>query len=279
MTSIKSINCNDKIISSLNKTIMGIVNVTPDSFSDANECLSANNAVKKIIKLFIDGADIVDIGALATNPLAKYITPQEELERILPVFKIIYQENIKYLSIDTKSSLVAQAALDHGISWLNDQSSGLQDKDMHLIMRKFDAVVLMHALETNTGVDAGEKIIYQDIINEIKSFFHERLNALNLCAKKVIFDPGVGFSKGLKDSLYLVKNIDEFNQLGFTLLGLSRKSFLGKLFDIKEPKERDFITLGANYAAFINGCNIIRTHNVLLCKQFLMAFNACLSES
>lgn len=270
--------CSDKIIDVSKKTIMGIVNITPDSFSDGQEYLLANKAVNKIIELFQNGADIVDIGALATNPLAKEITEQEELSRVLPVLKIIYQENIKYLSIDTKSYLVAKIALEHGVSWLNDQSAGLHDANMAFIMNKFDAVILMHSLATASGVEAGENVKYKNIIDDIKNFFHERLLQLNISKKKVIFDPGIGFSKGLTDSLHIIKNINQFNELGFTLLGLSRKSFLGKLFAIENPKERDAVTLGANIAALTNGCNIIRTHNVLLCKQFLMAFDACLGE-
>ncbi len=254
---------------------MGILNTTPDSFSDGGNFTNLTQAIKHGLKLINDGADIIDVGGVSTKPGAKHVPEQEEIARVIPVIKNLVKEGVSKISIDTKSALVAQMALDNGATWINDQSAGMGHSNMPKVMRQAQCIVLMHSLNLESGVDAGELVKYDNIINEIRTFFIKRIEVLKLPKEKVVIDPGIGFSKGLDDSLEIIKNINKFNDLGQTLLGLSRKSFLGKLTGIPEPKDRDFVTLGANMAAYLNGVNIVRTHNVLILKQFLQGFKAC----
>jgi len=260
-------------------TIMGILNATPDSFSDGGNFLNLSSAINHGLKLMTDGADIIDVGGVSTKPGAKKVPEQEEITRVIPVIKNLAKEGVSKISIDTKSALVAQMALDNGAIWINDQSAGLQDSNMAKVMQQAQAVVLMHSLNFESGVDAGELVHYNNIISEIRTFFINRIEVLKLPKNKIIIDPGIGFSKGLENSLEIIKNINKFNDLGHTLLGLSRKSFLGKLSGIVEPKDRDFVSLGASIASYLNGVNIVRTHNVLILKQFLRTFEACLNEN
>lgn len=253
-------------------TIMGILNTTPDSFSDGGNFTNVALAVEHGLKLVEHGADIIDVGGVSTRPGAKEVPEPEEISRVIPVIKNLVKEGVNKISIDTKSALVAQMALDNGAIWINDQSAGLQDHHMPKVMQQAQCIVLMHSLNLEAGVDAGELISYDNIVTEIKTFFINRIEILKLPKHKIIIDPGIGFSKGLDDSLKIIKNINKFNDLGQTLVGLSRKSFLGKLTGITTPKDRDFVTLGANIAAYLNGVNIVRTHNVLILKQFLQGF-------
>lgn len=255
--------------------IMGVVNITPDSFSDGGDYFSKENAFKHSVKLIEHGADILDIGGFTTFLPIK-VSLQDEINRVVPLVRELVKEGITQISVDTKSAQVAQMVLDLGAKWINDQSAA-NDPNMPHQMIRAEKVVIMHSMDCRSGVHEGEKISYQNVVEEVKAFFQERISLLEAFGVKkenIILDPGIGFGKGLDDSLTLIKNIAEFNKLGCdTLLGLSRKSFLGKLLSIEAPKERDFATLGANIAAIQNGANVIRTHNVKALTDFLSAYN------
>lgn len=259
--------------------MMGILNVTPDSFSDGGDFLFLENALNHGLQLIKDGADILDIGAMSTSPNSKAISVDEEIKRLIPVISALKKAGIYNISVDTMRALVAKEALKAGASWINDQSAGLFDDAMAEIMADADAVVIMHSKGASSGVMAGEHIHYDDVVNDIRTFFVDRIHHLcvqGLSKQKIIVDPGIGFGKGLKDSLSIINNMKDFEGLAaMSLIGLSRKSFLYPITGIEDPKDRDLVSLGAHAAAIASGAHIIRTHNVKLTKEFVMAFNAC----
>lgn len=258
--------------------IMGIINVTPDSFSDGGSSYSTDAALNHGIKLLEEGADVLDIGGVATSPHAAFVDEEEEMKRVLPLIKAFVKEGIRTLSIDTSSAAVAERALDLGASWINDQHAALRDPLMAQVMRRADAAILMHN-KGLPGVNAGENVSYDDVLSEVTSFFRERvlqLEAQGIAKEKLIIDPGIGFGKGLKDSLMLINNMHYFKDIaGASLIGVSRKSFLGKIVPISEPKLRDEATLGATAAAIASGANMVRTHNVKATVDMVRVFDAC----
>lgn len=280
---IKSLRCGERCLTSGVKTyIMGIVNVTPDSFSDGGKFYDAKAAVLHGLRLIDEGADILDVGGVSTAPGAPPVSEEEELKRVMPVIEGLHRMGITNVSIDTTRARVAKMALDSGASWINDQSAGLADEQMALVMAEADAVVLMHNLTgTRAGVEAGERVIYHDVLAHLSEFFSARIDDLGrqgVDRQKMVVDPGVGFGKGLKDSLRIINNMHRLVGLGaMSLIGLSRKSFLGKLTGIANPCERDFASLGAHAAAIWSGTNIIRTHSVRSTVHMASVLDQCLT--
>lgn len=276
------IKCGEKTLSKGEKTfIMGVLNVTPDSFSDGGDFLHHETAIEHGRKLYEEGADIIDIGGVSTAPHAPAVSLQEELDRVIPVIENLKLLGISNISIDTKRAPVAELALSAGASWVNDQSAGLFDENMPHAMKKADAVVIMHdGGGLSSGVDAGEAVGYQDLLSEIADFFAGRIKEL-ACAgvspDKIILDPGIGFGKGEKDSLSIINNMHRFSG-AMNLIGVSRKSVIGKITGLKDPKNRDYASLGAHAAAVFSGANIIRTHRVLETKQMMQVLDRCLKE-
>jgi dihydropteroate synthase len=259
--------------------IMGVVNVTPDSFSDGGQFYSADSALDHALKLIDEGADILDIGGEATSPArAGEVSTEEELKRVIPVISALAKRGITAISVDTSKAAVAKAALVAGASWINDQRAGAFDALMPEVMTKADAVVLMHNLG-QSGVAAGEQISYDDVCGEIYSYLKERINHLltfGIPKERIVIDPGIGFGKGLNDSLAIINGMSTFSSLGaMSLIGISRKSFLGALTGIKDPKDRENASLGATACAVFSGANIIRTHNVKAVYDLLQVIDAC----
>jgi dihydropteroate synthase len=279
-----AIQCGDRTLISGAKTlVMGVINVTPDSFSDGGHFLDLIKASEHGLTLIADGADIIDIGGLATSSYlsARPVDEEEELRRVIPVIEKLASSGITNISIDTMRARVAEYALSAGAAWINDQSAGLFDEKMPSAMAKAQGVVIMHDGGGKTsGVHAGEQIIYEDVINQIYSFFSERIKVLEKASVdpgRIIVDPGIGFGKGLSDSLTIINNVHSFKGLAsMTLLGLSRKSFIGKMTGIKIPGDRDFATLGAHAAAIFSGVNILRTHNVRATVEMASVLDGCL---
>lgn len=249
--------------------IMGIVNVTPDSFSDGGLYFDSKQAVEHGLKLLKDGADILDIGpestSYYTDPNKKPVSAHEQIKRAIPVIKELAQAKA-LISIDTSNAEVAKAALDNGARWINDEKAALGDPFMPMIMKKAEKVILMHGFGLGFGVYEGEQSKYHSVIDELVQFFEQRIASLSLAGvdkTKIIIDPGFGFGKGLNDSLTILDSIDAFKSLGLAILaGPSRKSFIGKLTGIERPLERDFASLAANVMAVMKGASIIRTHQV-----------------
>lgn len=257
---------------------MGIINVTPDSFSDGGSFLDLPHAVDHALRLIDDGADIIDIGGVATSTYARAmsVSEDEELARVLPVIEALSKRCIKNISLDTSRSNVARRALMAGASWINDQS-GLADEEMPLAMTKADGVVIMHNnAGTMSGVVAGESQHYHDVVSNLCDFFSERVERLvkaGVRRENIVTDPGIGFGKGVLDSLRIINAMHRFGDR--TLIGVSRKSLIGKLSGIEDPSRRDVASLGATAVAIFSGANIIRTHNVRATKEFVQVLDHC----
>jgi dihydropteroate synthase len=263
--------------------VMGIVNVTPDSFSDGNsDFLNPSLALDRGLMLLDEGADILDIGAVSTAPGRAPVSMEEELRRLRPVLEAFAKRNITNISLDTSTAEVAKLGLSLGVSWINDQAAGMADEAMGSMMAKADAVILMHGFgKAPSGVDAGEQISYKNVIQQVRDFFIRRLDKLSkegVEVKKVIVDPGIGFGKGMKDTLSLINGMHHFNDIGaLSLVGLSRKSFLGKLTGRSEPRDRDAASLAAAAMAVMSGAKIIRTHNVQASVDLARVLDASLA--
>lgn len=283
MQALTSLRCGEHDFNEQKIYVMGVVNVTPDSFSDGGRYCTVTEAVDHAQRCLDEGADILDIGGLATSPQLNplnYATEEEELCRVVPVIEALSMRGIRNLCVDTPRARVARAALDAGASWINDQTAALSDPAMASVMTDADAVVLMHKSGVHTGVDAGSAIVYVDVIDDLLAFFRARIEAVcaaGVARERIVVDPGIGFGKGLQDSLTIINNMHRFNELGVAhVIGISRKSFLYPMTGIKNPGDRDFATLGAHAAAILSGARIIRTHNVRATVEMAKVFGQCL---
>jgi dihydropteroate synthase len=251
------------IVNSATPIIMGILNVTPDSFSDGGKYLNIENAVTHAEKILKDGAEIIDIGGESTRPGALPVSVDEELSRVIPVIEKIYLNNPETrISIDTTKSEVAEEAIKSGACLINDISGGTFDPRIFNIASKYEVpFVVMHIKGNPENMQDSPH--YNDVINEISLFFEERLKvAKENNVDKIILDPGIGFGKRIQDNYAILNKINSFKKYGYPILvGVSNKSFLGKSLNL-EIDERKNSTIIAETIAVNNGANIIRTHNV-----------------
>ncbi|MEA2096162.1 MAG: dihydropteroate synthase [Candidatus Cloacimonadota bacterium] len=268
----KILNCNGTKLE-LNETkIMGILNVTPDSFSDGNQYLDADKAVKRALEMIAAGADIIDIGGESTRPGAMKVNAESELERIIPVIKELCKKSDIPISIDTNKAEVAKEALQTGASILNDISALQFDADMIKVLQNFPdvPVIIIHMQGAPETMQVDPH--YDDVIEEILSFFEERINFCEengIFKERIIIDPGIGFGKRQKDNLIILKKISEFKCLGIPIMmGASRKSFIGNIYD-SDSMERLAGSLASTAFAFQNDIEIIRVHDVNEQKNFL----------
>jgi dihydropteroate synthase len=257
---------------------MGIVNVTPDSFSDGGLYFSPPAAVSHALELIADGADILDIGGESTRPFAAPISTDQELARVLPLIQAIRQQSDIPISIDTYKAEVAQAALDAGANLINDISALRFDPDMvNLAARTKVPVILMHMQGTPKNMQVSPN--YQNLVAEVKMFLTQQRDfALShgIIAPNLILDVGIGFGKTISHNLELIHRMDEFHELGCPLLlGVSRKAFIGKLLNL-QALDRDIGSLGAMAVGLTRKAQIIRTHNVLFAKQVATIIDAIL---
>ena len=249
--------------------IMGILNVTPDSFSDGGKFIHLDKALSQAQYMEKNGADIIDIGGESTRPGAISVSVKEEINRTIPVIEEIRKFSNISISIDTYKSEVAEKALLAGADFINDISGFTFDSRMMEIVKKFDVpVVLMHI--KGTPQDMQTNPTYIDVIKDLLEFFSFQINkALDFGIKKVqiIIDPGIGFGKQLNDNFILIQRLKEFSELGFPILiGPSRKSFIGLTLD--SPLEyRLEGTLAAVSAGILNGASIVRVHDVKEVKR------------
>jgi len=257
--------------------IMGVINVTPDSFADGGQFFDHEAAIRQARALAAAGADILDIGGESTRPYAEAVSLEEELRRVLPVIEAVKAEMPLTISIDTYKSQVAQAALAAGASIINDISALRFDPDMvHLAQEARVPVVLMHMQGTPKDMQVSPH--YDDLLGEIKAFFQERLDfalSQGLSRELLILDPGIGFGKTFDHNLEILNNLHIFYDLGCPLLvGPSRKAFIGHLLGLPAGAERDVGTLAALAMAVIGGARILRVHNVVYARQFLTVLQA-----
>ena len=250
--------------------IMGIVNVTPDSFSDGGKYFSVDDAVNHALTLIDDGADFIDVGGESTRPGSDPVSLEEELRRTIPVIKnIIQQRKDVIISIDTTKSEVAKQALDSGAIIINDISGLTFDEKMIGIAKEYDAgVVIMHIKgNPKTMQDNPE---YTDVVKEVYDFLLvQSIKSKQNYVDKIIVDPGIGFGKSTEDNFSLVKNLDYFQSLGYpVMIGLSKKSIIGKTLNL-EPDNREIATVILETVSILKSARIIRTHNVRYCNQIV----------
>ncbi len=242
---------------------MGILNVTPDSFSDGGKYFDKEAAVKHALEMLEEGADIIDVGGASTRPGAKEVSYEEERERTIPVIEAILKEKPDtIISIDTTKSKIAKEALEVGAKIVNDISAGLFDDQMFTVVKEFDAtLILMHIKGTPENMQ--DNPYYTDVVNEIYEFLETRIEeARKSGVDKIVIDPGIGFGKRLEDNYEIIARLSEFKSLGYPLLiGLSRKSMLGNALKL-DVSERDVPTVITESFAVKNGADIVRTHNV-----------------
>jgi dihydropteroate synthase len=244
--------------------IMGILNVTPDSFSDGGQFLNKNSAIGHALKMIEEGADIIDIGGESTKPFSSPVSLDEELSRVLPVIEDLRKETDVCISIDTTKSEVANQALEMGASIINDVSAMEFDKKMIDIALKFDCpIVLMHMKGIPKNMQ--ENPHYSSLISEIITYLNARIDFVlskGIDRKKIIIDPGIGFGKSVENNFEIINNLNQFVDLGYpVMLGASRKSFIGITLDVPEDKRVEG-SLAANIIGFQKGVSVFRVHDV-----------------
>jgi dihydropteroate synthase len=244
--------------------VMGIVNVTPDSFSDGGKFLSAEAAVRHALELVAQGAEILDIGGESTRPGAEPVAEAEELRRVIPVIETLAAELKIPISVDTMKPAVARAAIAAGASIVNDVAASRSDDAMWEILAESGAgYVCMHAQGTPQTMQ--KRPAYKNVGREVAAFFRERkkkLLAAGVAPAQIVFDPGIGFGKNLEHNLQLLAGLEAFQKLKRPLLlGVSRKSFIGKFCGAK-LNERLPASLACATLAVAGGVQIIRTHDV-----------------
>lgn len=250
--------------------IMGVLNITPDSFSDGGKYFSKNSAIKHALKLINEGSDIIDVGGESTRPGASPLTIEEEITRVIPVIKEIRKlsKNI-LISIDTYKSEVAKEAVKYGANIINDISGLVMDDRMVHIAAELDVpVIIMHL--KGTPMDMQVNPTYENLISEITEFLRTQIQyALKNGVKKhnIIIDPGIGFGKTIEHNFKIIANLEKFKKIGFPILiGPSRKSFIGNL--LKLPPDKRLEGTAASIAiGIVNGARIVRVHDVLEMKR------------
>lgn len=253
--------------------LAGILNITPDSFSDGGKYLEPKNAEKHLIQLIEDGADIIDIGAESTKPGAVDIEPDEQINRLKPILTFIQQENIKTpISIDTRSSVVADFVLNNGASIINDVSGFDYDIKIAETAAKYGATVIIQHSK-GTPQDMQKNPEYKNVIEEIFfSLKNKTEYAESIGIKNIIIDPGIGFGKTKENNFEILNRAEEFYSLGYpVMIGVSRKSLLG----IKEDNNdlKDSLSLAISYPLIQKGVDYLRVHNVKLHKALLDSLN------
>ncbi len=244
--------------------IMGILNVTPDSFSDGGKYLEKNNAINHALAMIDNGADIIDVGGESTRPFSDPVSLDEEISRVIPVIEGIRKESDVCISIDTTKSEVATAALDSGASLINDVSAMEVDPLMIDVALKFDCpIIIMHMKGTPKSMQDNPQ--YESLISDIKDYLQERVDFIvskGINSKKIVIDPGIGFGKTVENNFEIINNLNHFTKMGFpVMLGASRKSFIGISLDLPE-EDRLEGSLAANIIGLQNGAKIFRVHDV-----------------
>lgn len=251
--------------------IMGILNVTPDSFSDGGQFDSEASACSQAEALVVSGADIIDVGGESTRPFAESVSVEDELQRVLPAIRAIRSRFPIPISIDTTKAEVARQALDAGADIINDVSALRKDPEMIELVRETTVpVIIMHM--QNTPGDMQLKPQYDNVVHDIIAFFRERIQWLEekgIDPQRITLDPGIGFGKTVSHNLSILKHLEVFKTLGCpVLLGHSRKRFIEDITGLA-VEERDLPTAVVSALALQSGVDIIRVHNVAASHQAL----------
>ena len=249
--------------------IMGILNVTPDSFSDGGDFNTLETGLIQAKKMVKAGADMIDIGGQSTRPGAEVVSIDEELNRILPIIKFLRsQKNVCAeipISVDTTRAIVAEKAIEAGTNLINDISAGTYDDEMFSVVADLKVpIILMHIRGTPKTM---QKLTdYQDLIGEIYQFLESRIKIAfkaGIKREKIIIDPGIGFAKNYEQNLEIIRNLSRFKSLNCPILvGLSRKSFIGQILNQPDAKQRVWGTAAGCAAAIAQYIDILRVHDV-----------------
>tara|TARA_A100000164_G_C21877911_1_gene758636 strand:+ start:328 stop:1179 length:852 start_codon:yes stop_codon:yes gene_type:complete len=267
---------NDWLLSKKKQSlIMGILNITPDSFSDGGDFFEKNIAIDRALEMVEQGADIIDIGGESTRPFSDSVSLKEEISRVIPVIEGICKESDVCISIDTTKSKVASEALEAGASIINDISAMEIDSLMVDVALKFNCpIVLMHMKGIPKNMQDNPQ--YQSLISDIKEYLFDRIDFVvskGIDRNKIIIDPGIGFGKTVENNFEIINNLDQFAKMNFPiLLGASRKSFIGVSLNIPE-KDRLEGSIAANIIGLQKGAKIFRVHDVVETNRAMVIAN------
>jgi dihydropteroate synthase len=261
--------------------IMGVVNITPDSFFDGGRFLEDSRAIEHCVSLAEAGADIVDLGGESSRPRAEPVSEQQELERLLPVLREVRKRISVLISVDTCKSAVAREALNEGADIINDISAFRCDPEMPRIVKQWDAgVVVMHMRGTPKTMQ--DLPLSPDILEEIHTDLGVALSKASengIAKERIIIDPGIGFGKNLEDNCRILNNLSFLKSFRLPILvGTSRKSFLGKILN-RSAGERIWGTAASVAVAILRGAHVVRVHDVTEMKQVVQVTDAILAES
>jgi len=254
-------------------SIMGVINLTPDSFSDGGDLNSTKKVLNQVNHFLLNGVDIIDLGAQSTRPGAEEVGSKIEIKRLIPFLKLIKSKYPDILiSIDTFNSEVAYEALLNGANWINDVTGGRRDREILNVVSKFNCpFVITHSRGNSQNMNKLSN--YDNLLSEVKSSLEGLIkNALekNISRKNLIVDPGIGFSKDINQNLEILKNLDIFKKFNLPILiGASRKRFIGEILNEINPKERDIGTLAISCLCSHFNIDIVRVHNVKMNYQVL----------
>ena len=263
-----TLNCNGKILDFKVPKVMGILNLTPDSFYDGGKFQSIKLATKRCDEMLSQGADIIDIGAVSSRPGSNIISEKEEFDRLIPVLKTLVKEfNSAIFSIDTYRSQIAKASIDEGASIINDITAGKFDSNMLPLVGKYNTIyVAMHMQGDPHKMQKNP--IYKDITSELLSFFLDKIKSCQLNkVHNVIIDPGFGFGKEINQNFEILKNLEIFQELNVPILvGFSRKSMIYKSLKIQSVDALNGTSV-LNTVALLKKANILRVHDVKEAKE------------
>ena len=258
-----TINCKGNLVDLSSPKVMGILNITPDSFYDGGKYKNESEILNQVEKMLLDGATFIDVGAYSSRPGAQHISEEEELKRSIPVIRLLMQNFPEIIiSVDTFRSKVAKETIHAGAALINDISGGKMDSQMFATVANLQVpYILMHMLGTPQNMQ--QNPVYTDVTKEIISFFAAQIHQLHqLKLNDVLIDVGFGFGKTIDHNFELLKNLALFKSLEVPVLaGISRKSMLYKTLDIS-AKEALNATTSANTIALLNGASILRVHDV-----------------
>ncbi len=275
----QSLVCGDKVLDLSSPVVMGVLNITPDSFSDGGRFLTLDNALFHAEEMIKQGALIIDIGAESTRPQALPVSEQQELERLLPIIEAIKQRFDIIISVDSSSPQVMLEGAKRGIGLINDVRALQREGALQAAANTQLPVCLMHM----QGQPATMQVqpVYQSVIDEVKAFLQQRIAACvaqGIGSERIVLDVGFGFGKTLAHNLQLLAGLAQFQDLGCPLLvGMSRKSMLGAILNGTPVDKRLFAGISAATIAAINGARIIRTHDVQATKEALAVVKALIA--
>lgn len=259
----KSYTIGEKNFNFAKSYVMGILNVTPDSFSDGGKYIKIDKAVSYALQMLDEGADIIDIGGESSRPGSDSVSAEEEAERVIPALnKILELRPDTIISVDTTKQIVAEEALKNGAKIINDISALNFEPDMLNTIKKYNASLILMHMKGNPKTMQNEPF-YEDVVTEVYDFLFNKLQIVNQAGiKNIIIDPGIGFGKLVEHNFELIRRLEDFKCIGYPILiGVSRKTFIGKTLALNVG-ERDTATAAIESVAIKNGARIIRTHNV-----------------